>query len=194
MRLTCKGIKKNISSKKTGRFSAIVFMAVLAIVVFVSPVSAYAQSAQPSPSTSAPKAKAPTKVQDISPDKIPSILFTYWEHTALLDAKKSRGRVRPPTHSEMRATLPQDDRPRPPPEARYIRLGGILYSSTEEWTIWLNGKRVTPKAMPREVLDLKVSEEFIDIKWHDDYTNQIYPVRLKPHHRFHLDMRIFLPG
>jgi len=139
-----------------------------------------------------PKVK---KKAEIDPNKIPSLFFTYWEHVALMDAKRSRGStsVRAPTQAEL--ALPSDDpRPKPPPEKREVRLGGIVYVSGKNWTIWLNGKRVTPDALPREAISLNVFEEHIEIKWHDDWTNQIYPIRLKPHSRFNLDTRIFLPG
>ncbi len=132
---------------------------------------------------------------EIDPNKIPSLFFTYWEHAALLDAKRARGDVRPPTEAELRARLPDDgERPRPPPEERELKLGGIVYVTGDEWTIWLNKMRITPEAVPPEVLDLEVFEEYIEIKWHDDYTGQIFPIRLRPHQRFNFDMRIFLPG
>ena len=79
-------------------------------------------------------------------------------------------------------------------EKREIILGGILYVSDDDWTIWLNGKRVTPKALPKEVIDLKVYDAHIEVKWFDDWTNQIFPIRLKTHQRFNIDTRIFLPG
>lgn len=132
----------------------------------------------------------------INPNDIPSLLFTYWEHTAIVDAKRSRGLVRPPTEEELTRDLKNRDgeKVKPPPEERDIRLGGIVYVTSGDWTIWLNDKRVTPKAIPAEVMDLKVSKEYIEMKWFDDYTNQIFPIRLRPHQRFNIDTRIFLPG
>lgn len=132
----------------------------------------------------------------INPNDIPSLVFTYWEHTAIEDAKRSRGLVRPPTEEELMRDLKTRgvDKPMPPPEEREIRLGGIVYVKSGDWTIWLNDKRVTPKAIPAEVMDLKVSKEYIEMKWFDEYTNQIFPIRLRPHQRFNIDTRIFLPG
>jgi hypothetical protein len=83
---------------------------------------------------------------------------------------------------------------KPPPEERYVSLSGIAFNAKEKWTIWLNGERVTPDAIPPEVLDLKVFSKYIEIKWYDDYTNRIIPIRLRPHQRFNIDTRIFLPG
>lgn len=124
------------------------------------------------------------------PEKIRSLFFTSWQHDAIVDAKKSRGLARPPTESELR-TL---DKEPPKPGERDLTLDGIVFVSTEDWTIWLNGMRVTPSAIPKEVIDLRVFKEYIEVKWLDEYTNQVFPIRLRAHQRFNLDMRIFLPG
>ena len=123
-------------------------------------------------------------------DKIQSLFFTYWQSRAIDDAKKSKGQglVRPPTPEELGEEV------KPEPGEREIRLGGIVYTDEGDWTIWLNEQRVTPKAIPKEVLDLKVYKEYIEIKWIDEYTNQIFPLRLRAHQRFNIDSRIFLPG
>lgn len=127
-----------------------------------------------------------------------SLLFSFWERTALLDARNSRGLVRPPTEAELTRDLKkgnsQAELVKPPPEKRNITLGGIIYRTSSDWTIWLNGKRVTPTALPEEILDLRVFNAYIEVKWFDQYTNQILPIRLRPHQRFNIDTRIFLPG
>lgn len=133
-----------------------------------------------------------------NPLEYQSIVFTHWEHVALNDARRSRGSVRPPTEQElMRDLKTREDeleKIKPPPEEREIRLAGIVYRKSNDWTIWLNEERVTPNAIPEEILDLKVYKSYIELKWFDDYTNQIFPIRLRPHQRFNIDARIFLPG
>lgn len=142
----------------------------------------------------APEDAVPAKAE-INPSAMPSLLFTYWEHGALLDAKRARGTARVPTAAELRAGIPgMQEGYVPPPEDRELRLGGIVYKSDKDWTIWLNDKRVTPDALPPDAIELRVGKEYIDIKWFDTYTNQIFPVRLRPHQRFNFDTRIFLPG
>ena len=128
-----------------------------------------------------------------SVDRMPSLFFTYWQHQSILDAKNKRGVVRPPTQDELDALERGDDLDLDP-ERRYISLGGIVYKGENDWTIWLNGKRVTPTAVPEQVLDLRVFKDYIEVKWIDDFTNQIFPLRLRSHQRFNMDMRIFLPG
>lgn len=136
--------------------------------------------------------------QNINPSEIPSLLFTYWEHAALMDAKKTRGVVRAPTDNELSTSLEAPTgasvAPVVEPGIRELTLGGIVFTNGADWTIWLNNTQVTPKALPRQAIDLVVRKEYVDIKWYDEYTNQIFPVRLRPHQRFNLDTRIFLPG
>ncbi len=145
----------------------------------------------------AQKAEKSTKInaaRDVS--KMSSLFFTFWERNAIADAKRSRGKVRAPTRAELnkRPEIRPEDRVKPPPEKRDIVLGGIVYVAQGDWTIWLNGKRVTPDALPLEILDLNVHNEYIEMKWFDEWSNQIFPIRLKAHQRFNIDTRIFLPG
>lgn len=133
------------------------------------------------------------KSWDPSIDKMSSLFFTYWQHQSIIDAKNSHGKVRPPTEAELKA-LEEDLPLNTDPERRYVTLGGIVYKTENDWTIWLNGKRVTPDAVPKQVLDLRVFKDYIEVKWLDEYTNSIYPLRLRAHQRFNMDMRIFLPG
>lgn len=130
-----------------------------------------------------------------APTTLSSMFFTRWERAAIADALSLRGVVRPVAEGEL---LPNniltDPRPKPPPEERNIVLSGIVFNGLNDWVIWLNGQRVTPEALPTQILDLKVHKEFIEMKWYDDYTQKILPIRLRPNQRFNVDTRIFLPG
>lgn len=134
--------------------------------------------------------------RDVDPERLSSLFFTFWEHNAIKDARNARGLARPPTEAELSALSggEQLERIKPPPEEREIRLGGIVYTGKGDWTIWLNSKRITPQALPREIVELRVYREYIEVKWLDDYTQQIFPIRLRAHQRFNMDSRIFLPG
>ncbi len=130
---------------------------------------------------------------NFSVEKIPPLFFTYWQYMAITDAKNSKGVVRAPTQSELN-DFEGGDGAEVDMGLRDIVLGGIVFVSEDDWTIWLNGERVTPMAVPEEVLDLRVFEDYIEIKWLDEYTNQVFPIRMRSHQRFNLDSRIFLPG
>ncbi len=136
----------------------------------------------------------------VNPNDIPSVVFTFWEHTAIRDARRARGQggaVRGVDEAELNRELrrKQDElRVKPPAEERDITLGGIVYRRSNDWTIWLNGQRITPEALPEEIIDLKVYSDYIELKWFDEWSNQIFPIRMRAHQRFNIDTRIFLPG
>lgn len=176
------------------------------IVIFSYDI-AYGQEREESISIPLPKLGTSDSVQnnisspqDVPPitknSSFPSLFFTYWQHEAILDAKSSRGHVRPPTEAELKAMENGEESliEKPDPGPREISLGGIVYEGENNWTIWLNDKRITPKAIPKEILDLRVFKEYIEVKWLDEFSSQIFPIRLRAHERFNLDMRIFLPG
>ena len=120
----------------------------------------------------------------------PSLFFTHWQYEAIKDVKNSSGFVRAPTEEE----LNNEDEFAPDRGVRELILGGILYKAEDDWVIYLNSERVKPDSVPEQILDLKVFKQHIEIKWLDEYTNTIYPIRLKPHQRFNMDQRIFLSG
>jgi hypothetical protein len=202
--------------KQATRYKILMMSFVLAGVMFwCAPLKAQDVSVTPQQAAAAePSATAPSittvnaapgqpveistgsKSDDVNPNDIAPVIFTYWEHVAINDARNARGAVRPPTEEELAHDLHKapDEKIKPPPEDREIKLGGIMFISGKDWTIWLNGKRVTPQAIPKEIIDLKVFKEYVEMKWFDDYTNQIFPLRLRTHERFNIDSRIFLPG
>ena len=101
----------------------------------------------------------------------------------LVDARRGLNTRMPGTDDGVGVTGPRE-----------ISLAGIVYRGAKEWTIWLNDLRVSPTAIPDEVLDLKVHKDYIELEWFDSSTNQIFPIRLRAHQRFNLDTRMFLPG
>lgn len=121
------------------------------------------------------------------PRTIPSLFFSPWTQALI---KEYRGYI----HMTPDPGGSGDDGQPRQPGIRELVLGGISYVSAGDWTIWLNGQRITPDALPEQVHDLRVTGEYIDLKWYDAFTNIIFPVRLRPHQRFNLDTRIFLPG
>lgn len=121
-----------------------------------------------------------------------SLFFSRWEHDLIIDARLGLN-VRPPESPiedlSSPASIQAEDS-----TIRELALGGIVYHSSTNWTFWLNGLRITPTGLPEQVMNLKVFKDYIEIEWLDTSTNQIYPIRLRPHQRFNLDSRIFLPG
>jgi hypothetical protein len=127
-------------------------------------------------------------LQKVNPNVIGPIIFTYWERTAINEARHGGGKL-----SFNRTQGATANKPKPPPEEREITLSGIAYTAPNDWTVWLNGKRLVPGALLPEMLALDVHSTYIEMRWMDDYTGRIYPIRLRPHQRFNLDSHVFLP-
>ncbi len=114
---------------------------------------------------------------------MPSLFYSVWEHDLIVDARRGLKTRAPGSDDGVDVVGPRE-----------LALGGIVYNSSKDWTIWLNGLRITPTALPQEIMDLKVFKTYIELEWFDASTNSIYPVRLRPLQRFNIDTRMFLPG
>jgi len=130
------------------------------------------------------------RAPQVSINQIPSLFFTSAE-AALIASVRNGIITRPPTERELDTG---ETKQSPEAGVRELSLGGIVYKSSSNWTIWINGKKITPKRIPPEILDIKVRKDHVKIRWFDPFTNQIFPIKLKPHQRFNIDTRIFLPG
>jgi hypothetical protein len=131
---------------------------------------------------------------DVKPQELNTLFFTLWQYQLLQDAKRLYR-----THPVDPNTIPTSGdangkvRPR---SIRELSVGGILYRGQDDWTVYLNGQRITQdkNSLPEQVMDIKVSDDYIDLKWFDTFTNLIFPVRLREHQRFNLDARMFITG
>lgn len=77
---------------------------------------------------------------------------------------------------------------------RIIKLAGIVYHGVNDWTIWLNGERVTPKNKPERVMGLVVKSDRIHLRWMDLARQRIVNLTLRPHQQYLLDSDTILPG
>lgn len=125
---------------------------------------------------------------------IPSLVFTPQQYALLREARIGFN-TRIPTLQELKDPGdPNDPNYHRGIIVRELKLGGIAYVSPDDWTIWLNNARVTPDALPQEAVDVKVFKDFIELRWYDIKTDQIFPVRMRTNQKFNLDTHIFLPG
>jgi hypothetical protein len=120
---------------------------------------------------------------------IPSLLFTDGEYATLLAAISSyrSGNVLNPDDLDPDVLVPQV-------VSRHLVLAGISYGDENNWVIWLNGMRMTPNNLSSEVRDIKVYKTYIEVRWFDDVTQSLIPVRLRPNQRFNLDSQSFHRG
>ncbi len=124
---------------------------------------------------------------------VPSLVFTPSQYALLREARVGF-HTKSPSLSDLKNADPNDPNYRSPTVLRNIQLSGIAYNTPDDWTIWLNNGRVTPDNLPKQVIDLRVYKDFIELKWFDEQTNQLYPIRLRANQKFNLDSRVFLPG
>lgn len=118
----------------------------------------------------------------------------YEAYIAELRAEREREAMQEALKTDQEERKERSEKIKPPEEKRYIHLQGILYTSADQWVVWMNGQKITPEALPREVVGFKVYESYVEMRWFDEYTNKIIPLRLQPMQRFHIDSRMFLPG
>lgn len=137
------------------------------------------------------------KIRDDKNELLPdfSLLFTQGELDLLKDAEKGLV-ARPATETEIKQSEEQTINQAPPPQKgpRNITLGGIIYRASNDWVVWINGEKITPKNLPKAILDIRVYKDKVRLKWFDEYTNQVFPIKMRAHQRFNIDSRIFLPG
>lgn len=80
------------------------------------------------------------------------------------------------------------------PGPRILSLAGIVYVNRNDWTIWLNGERVTPANVPDRVIDLTVKRDRIHMKWLDIKEQRVVVITLRSHQRYDLDSGLMMPG
>jgi hypothetical protein len=81
------------------------------------------------------------------------------------------------------------------PQHREISVSGVLYRSAKDWIVWMNGKKVTPKELLPEIVDIKVeSSSRVRLKWYDAGLDSVIAITLRPHQTYDITSGILLPG
>lgn len=131
------------------------------------------------------------------PPSIQSLIYLPAQQSLLREARGGFN-TQLPAGPRTTGNLPLTDTKMPlesgAPSVRSLSLGGIVFLNPDDWTIWLNKKRITAAKLPREAVDLRVYKDFIELRWFDTQTNQIFPIRLRPNQTFSLDAKTFVPG
>jgi hypothetical protein len=80
------------------------------------------------------------------------------------------------------------------PEVRKIKVGGISYLAPDNWVVWLNGQKVTPRFGMKEIVNIKVEKNQVDLDWFDIGANKVLKIRLRPHQVYDIVTGVLLPG
>ncbi|HYD18289.1 MAG TPA: MltA domain-containing protein [Patescibacteria group bacterium] len=68
-----------------------------------------------------------------------------------------------------------------------ITLTGIVYKNPEEWIIWLNGQKLYPNNLPKEIIDIKVEKDSAHIKWFDKKLYGVIAVTVRPNQQYDIE-------
>jgi|GEM_PF-5931464 len=81
------------------------------------------------------------------------------------------------------------------PERRLIILSGILYRGKNNWTVWINGQKVTPDNYLPEIIEIKVeNSSYVSLKWYDIGLQEVISITLRPNQVYDITTGILLPG
>lgn len=81
------------------------------------------------------------------------------------------------------------------PERRLIVLSGILYRAKNNWTVWINGQKVTPDNYLPEIIEIKVeNSSYVSLKWYDIGLQEVISITLRPNQVYDITTGILLPG
>lgn len=88
---------------------------------------------------------------------------------------------------------PIDSIGKPIPQVRTITLTGVLYKGPDDWLIWLNGQKLNPHVLLKEIVDIKVERDLVHLSWFDIGLNGVINVDMRPHQKYDIVTGLMLP-
>jgi hypothetical protein len=82
----------------------------------------------------------------------------------------------------------------PIPAVRRIALSGVIYKAADDWLIWINGQKVTPKVLLKEIVDIKVERDAVHLKWYDIGADKVLNITMSPNETYDIMTGVLLPG
>lgn len=173
------------------------FACILLAAVLLMSAAVYAQDATvaapadaataPATATADPNA-APTPVLMSDPTSAfeQSLLFTPAEIVALRRASEGSVVGTAVINANQQATVI--------PPRRLIALSGVYLRRPGDWIVWINGKKMTPKDLLPEVMDISVQRDRVHLKWFDIGLNNVISITLRPHQTYDIVTGVLLPG
>ncbi len=77
---------------------------------------------------------------------------------------------------------------------RAIAITGIIYNGSNDWTVWINNERVTPKNIPDRIMGINVSSDRVRLRWMDIGNQRIVNVTLRTNQIYLLDTDTIISG
>lgn len=127
-------------------------------------------------------------VSDDKDEKVASLFFTPNQLMAIMRANQGFIAPKEAYDPNNQSSKPQD------PGPRSVALSGIVYHGAHDWTIWLNGERVTPKNVPDRIMGLTVKKDRVHLRWMDIGNQRVVNMVLAPNQKYLLDSDEIVPG
>lgn len=80
------------------------------------------------------------------------------------------------------------------PIKRVLSLAGVVFRKDDDWIVWLNGHKLTPKNLLPEIVDIDVEKNLVHLRWYDIGLNDIIAITLRPHQTYDIVTGLLLPG
>ncbi len=81
------------------------------------------------------------------------------------------------------------------PKRRIIKVSGVLFRSTNDWAVWINGRKITPEQLLPEIIEIKVkNSSYVKLKWYDVGLNKVISIMMRPNQTYDITTGILLPG
>lgn len=128
-----------------------------------------AAAAQPDVVAAATPAAVPVTVKAPFRD---TLLFSGAEISALREAAAGRRSNEAFLDAEKTELIPID---------RKIKLSGIYYKDDATWIVWLNGYKLHPRYLLKEIHRIEVKKDEVFLSWYDIGLNDVIDIRMRPH-------------
>ncbi|MEZ0260008.1 MAG: DotI/IcmL/TraM family protein [Alphaproteobacteria bacterium] len=78
----------------------------------------------------------------------------------------------------------------------HINLNAVNYKSQDDWEVWINDQKVTPKNLTlKEIVEVKVHDaDNVSILWFDTCLNGTIKVKLKPGQTYWISQGVLIPN
>lgn len=101
-----------------------------------------------------------------------TLLFSGAEIAALREAAAGRRSNEAFLDAEKTELIPID---------RKIKLSGIYYKDDATWIVWLNGYKLHPSYLLKEIHRIEVKKDEVFLSWYDIGLNDVINIRMRPH-------------
>lgn len=101
-----------------------------------------------------------------------SVLFTPAEVTVLREAAAGRSSSSAVLEADKVELIPID---------RKIKLSGIYYKDDNNWIVWMNGYKMHPHYLLKEIHKIEVKQDEVYLEWFDIGLNDIIKIKMRPH-------------